>query len=184
MSTGMWEGLRLITGLLVILALVSSSSGCQPGEQTSLGWRTTVEDAGKRIGVDIPAPSYLPEGYEIKEVYIEERNHGSNDSVILLISDEEVVWLDDDYQCKIRMSIDYGTLVGLKMPWARDVMLGEIAGYGVVGHLVEDEEGHNSIWYQWYPDPHGQEGGFEIIISTAVVIPEEELIKIAESTLY
>jgi len=180
----MGQGLRSITGLMVTVALVSGSCGSQLGEETCLGRRTTVEYAGKRIGVDVPAPTYLPDGYEIKEVYLKERNHGSNDSVILLISDDEIIWQDDDYQCKIRMSIVYGSLVGLKMPWARDVMLGEIGGYGVVGHLVEEEDGCNSLWYQWYPDPHGHYEGWEIIISTAVVISDEELIQMAESTLH
>jgi hypothetical protein len=184
MRAGMGKRPRLVTGLLVIVALIGSSCGRQLTEYTCLGWRTTAEDASKRIGVDVPTPSYLPDGYEIKEVYIKERNHDTVDHVVLLISNEDIIWQGDESQCKIKIEIIYGFMPGLKMPWARDVMLGEIAGYEVVGHLVEEEEGYNSLWYQWNPGSRGQVDFFTTVITAYIVISEEELLKIAESTLY
>jgi len=173
--------------VLAVILLAVTSSGCslQATERaTPLGQRTTLEEASDMMGVNVPAPTYLPEGYKIQEVYIKERGDNTVDRVVLLISDEEIEWHGNEYQYKIRMRTTCGFVIGLKMPWARQVKIGKIGGREVWGHLVDKEGDYNELWYQWQPDSHGWDEWFEIVISASKDILEEELIKVAESTLY
>lgn len=173
----------MVTVLLAIVALIGTNYS---GQSTCLGQRTTLEDAGNLIGINIPAPSYLPDDYEIQEVYIEERNHNHNmtDIVVLLISGEEIEWQGDEYQYKIEMTVFYGAVVGLKMPWARRVKVGEVRGSEVRGYLVNVEGDYYELCYEWPPNPNEAQEWFQIWISASEDIPETELLNVAASTLY
>jgi hypothetical protein len=182
---------RLLLITFSAIAVMVFGLSCHPNtpednttEYTSLGWRTTVEDASERIGIDVPAPAYIPEGYEIKEVYIKERNHATVDKIVILISDEEIIWQGDEYQCKIRISIEYGSLIGLKIEEGKSIKIGEVREWEVWGYLLGEEGDHYQLWYQWNPGSRGQAEIFEMAITAYTVISEEELLKIAESTLY
>ena len=106
--------------------------------------------------------------------------------IVLLISDEEIIWQGDEYQCQIEMTIVYGFMPGLKFPRSKQIKrikIGEIGGYEVWGYLV-DREDYNALWYQWLVGLGGLDGTVEIIISASKDIPGKKLVKIAESTLY
>ena len=181
---------RLITviGLLLgMILLAVTSSGCSPQateRATSLGQSTNIKDASNLIGVKIPEPAYLPEGYEIQEVYVKKRGNNTVDKIVLLISDEEIEWHGDEYQCKMEIWITYGIVIGLKMPWARGVKIGEIGEREIWGHLLDKEVDYYELWYQWQPDSHEWNEWFEIVISAGKEILPEELVKVAKSTLY
>jgi hypothetical protein len=176
---------------LSAIAVMVFGLSCHPNtsednttEYTSLGWRTTIEDASERIGINVPAPTYLPEGYEIKEVYIKERNHDTVDHVVLLISDEDIIWQGDEYQCKTKIEIIYGFMPGLKIEYGKFVKIGEKGVQEVWGYLLGEEDDNYQLWYQWNPVSRGQADFFTMAITAYTGISEEELLKIAESTLY
>ncbi len=66
--------------VLGLVAAVLASSGCRPAEPAgkpgdgplpSPGDELTIEEASQVIGLPVPAPTYLPEGYEITAVELE-----------------------------------------------------------------------------------------------------------------
>lgn len=181
----MRKWLRLVLSFTVAAFLVS---GCQGGPATFTdvlelsAQKVTLAEAGETIGWDIPVPAYLPEGYEIKEIYVR------NGSVRLLISDEviekELVIHTDaagtrqryEYQSKMEMSISWhsqGVAGGLKLPGDK-VDIGET--YGV----IFDAGGHYDLWWQPRPDPE-QPGQYELVLSASKLFKKDELVRIAES---
>jgi hypothetical protein len=78
----------LIACLLIIAVFLAA--GCQRGATTFAtelpfeARKITLEEAGSVIGAPLPAPSYLPKGCEVQEVY------AVNRSVVLLYSDKEI----------------------------------------------------------------------------------------------
>ena len=156
---------------------------------------TNLEGAANIVGLTLPLPTYLPEGYEIREVYI----WAEGSELILLISDREIkkelvtftVYHDGkplqtrqrwDCKCKMEMIIGCPAGGGLKMPWAERVEIGQIRGRWVTG----DES--NSLWWQIKAAP-GEEGlveiaSFEIVLRASKNISKEEMIRIAESSLW
>ncbi len=156
---------------------------------------TNLEDATNIIGLTLPLPTYLPEGYEIREVYI----WAEGRDLILLISDKEIEkelvtftvyaggtpyqtrqrW---DCKCKMEMIIGCPAGGGLKMPWAERVEIGQIPGRWVTG----DES--NSLWWQIKATPGEEDlveiASFEIVLRAGKNISKEEMVKIAESSLW
>ena len=149
-------------------------SGCQGGPATFIevlefsAKPVTLAEASETLGWDIPVPAYLPEGYEIKEVYVRDS------SVRLLISDEviekELVTHTDaagtcqryEYQSKMEMGISWhsqGVAGGLKLPGDR-VNIGEAQG------VIFDAGDHYDLWWQPRPDPQ-QSGQYEIALQLA-----------------
>ena len=73
--------------IIMVILLTFSCMGCSSAFTSPLetsAQKTTLEEAGNILGVPMPAPAYLPEGYEIRETYINDRE------VTLLISDEAI----------------------------------------------------------------------------------------------
>lgn len=161
--------------------------GCQQRANTFISilpltaQKTTLQEASSIIGVTVPLPSYLPEGYEVREIYVEDS------TVRLLISDKEtekklVTHTDAagtrqryEFRCRMTMSISWFSEMGIpiRLP-VKQVKINESTGF------LQDRSDHNALWWNWYPNP-GEPGMFELVISANKEIPEEELVKVAES---
>lgn len=177
----------LCTVALMVTLLAVTLTGCQLWSATFTSTleltaqKTTLEEASETIGVTLPVPTYLPEGYEIQEVYVEDS------TVRLLISDKEtekklVTHTDAagtrqryEFRCRMTMSISWFSEMGIpiRLP-VKQVKINESTGF------LQDRSDHNALWWNWYPNP-GEPGMFELVISANKEIPEEELVKVAES---
>jgi len=155
---------------LAVLLIVVPAVGCQqkPTEPQKL----TLEEAGYVVGWPVPVPTYLPQGYEIQQVYVKDK------TVILRISDEG---LEDGLQWKIEMTISWhseGIPGGLKLPGERPEI--KPSGGITIASVIVDRGGHNDLWWQWCPEM-SDDGMFEVVISAAKSLPNGELVKVAES---
>jgi hypothetical protein len=153
------------------------SSPLEPSAQ-----KITMEEAGNILGVPIPVPTYLPEGYEIQETYV------NNREVTLLISDEPVerklVTGEEaigagsqryEVKCKMRLVMRWYPEGGVpvRLP-VEKVKINE--GWG----FLQDRGDHNALWWDWFPE-QGEEAMFEMVLAAGKGIPKEELVKVAES---
>lgn len=167
---------KAIIGLLALVLLVAVAlSGCQLWPTTFTGTldlndyqKTTLEEAGNTIGMTVPMPTYLPEGYEVQEVYIKDTGNSTEWIVVLLISGGEIEWIGNEYQCQMRITVYWRDVGGLKMPWAERVKIGD--SYG----MLEKEKDRNDL--SWIIRP-----GCKLVLSAGKDIPTKELTKIAES---
>ncbi|GAI42027.1 unnamed protein product, partial [marine sediment metagenome] len=93
---------KLIIGLILVILVMSSLSACstpledidQVGSTFTIPLaltvqKTTLEEASNIVGLAVPVPTYLPESYEVQEVYLRPMTSGPP-GVILLISDREI----------------------------------------------------------------------------------------------
>ncbi len=159
--------------LIVIVAVMTMVAGCLscgyvsntvPGILEPSDQKATLEEAGYLVGWPVPTPTYLPQGYEIREVCVEDK------TVVLLISDEEI----RDEQWKMKMNISWHELPPpeLKLPGEK-VEINESEG------VIVDRGDHNDLCWHWYLDPKG--GTFEFKLSAIKELQREELVKVAES---
>lgn len=132
--------------------------------------KMALEEASLTIGLSIHAPAYLPEGYEVRGVYLKDTGNFTEWIVVMLISDEELVQEDGNYNEKIRLTIYWHDIGGLKMPWAERVQIGD--SYG----MLEKKGDHNEL--SWIVRP-----GRKLVLSAEKDIPTDELAKIAESVV-
>jgi len=151
--------------------------------------KTTLAEASSIMGVNVPVPTYLPEGYEVQEIYVE----GST-IVRLLISDREtekklVMHTDRagtrqryELRCRMTMRIRWDN-DGHLIPPAKAPVPKRGVKINASDGLIMVEDDTNDLWWTWRPDPD-DEGLFELEISANKDIPEEELVKIAESVQY
>jgi hypothetical protein len=58
------------------------------------GKQVSLEEASKLVGAEVPVPGYLPEGYDVQEVYI----GVGNETVKLLISNGQIEKIDNEPQ--------------------------------------------------------------------------------------
>lgn len=184
---------KLITLIILILTSVLLFGGCSSGGQEPLplpqpspgpgpssgttgesgleGFqRMTLEEASQTIGMPVYAPAYLPEGYEIRGVYLKDAGSSTEWIVVMLFSDEEIIQKDGKYNEKMRLTIYWYDAGGLKMPWAERVQIGD--SYG----MLEKEDDHNDL--SWIVRP-----GRKLVLSAEKGIPTKELAKIAESVV-
>jgi hypothetical protein len=193
----MGEGVKMkkltILSILIITLVLSFISGCRDGQEPSPlpqptpspghgssggitgelleGFqKMTLEEASQVIGVTVHAPAYLPKGYEVREVYLKDTDDFQQWIVVMLISDEELVQEDGRYNEKMRLTIYWRDVSGLKMPWAERVQIGD--SYG----MLEEEDDHNDL--SWIVRP-----GRRLVLSAEKDIPTEELAKVAESVV-
>ncbi len=194
---------KLITGLIPVILVMSSLSACstpsegvdQVGSTFTIPLeitfqKTTLEETSNIVEFAVPVPTYLPESYEIQEVYLKPMASGPP-GVMLLISDREIekklVTHTDatgtrqlyELQSKMTMSIRWdsdGRLIPPKISssMGRGVNINEGSGL-----LIWGEES-NDLWWTWHPDPN-DEGLFVMVISVSKDFPEEELVRVAES---
>jgi hypothetical protein len=155
--------------------------------------KTTLEEAGITLWVTIPTPDYLPEGYDIQEVYL----HGH--TVMLLVSkgeiEKELVTRSSatgsyqvyECQCPMTIEISYdsqGIPGGLKFTGGGE-SINVIPGQGeIMSSLIADKESHNELWWEWRPDESYGAPIFRIGIAASKQFSREELVKIAESFEY
>ena len=148
------------------LLLAASSIGCY--DDTGEFPEVSLDEASDILGVNIPVPNYLPEGYEIRKVYLEEN------IVTLVISGEQV---GTDLQWGIKMNVVWNNsqvFEPIKLPFERIEIDDNITGF------IMQRETVNELWWEWFPDP-GDEGWFEFMISAEKAITEEEMVKVARS---
>jgi len=162
--------------ILILTMLAVTLTGCHLWSATFTDTldlndyqKTTLEEAGNIIGLAVFTPTYLPEGYEVREVYIKDTGDSTEWIVVLLISDGGIEWKGKEYQCNMRLTVYWHDVGGLKMPWADRVQIGD--SYG----MLEKEKDHNDL--SWIIQP-----GRKLVLSAGKGIPAKELIKIAAST--
>mgnify|MGYP001129423726 CR=1 FL=1 len=184
----------IILGILIIALILLSLGGCRGGQEPSPvpqpapspgpgpsgetsgnleleGFqRMTLEEVSRVIGVPVHAPTYLPESYEVREVYLKDTGSYTEWIVVMLISDEELVQKDGRYNEKMRLTIYWHDVGGLKMPWAERIQIGD--SYG----MLEEEDDRNDL--SWIVRP-----GRRLVLSTEKDVHTEELAKIAESVV-
>ena len=146
----------------------SPSGGTSDYEKLVGFQKMTLEEASHTIGVPVYGPAYLPEGYEARGVYLKDTGDSLEWIVVILISDEELVQIDSRYNEKMRLTIYWRDVGGLKMPWAERVQIGD--GYG----MLEKEDNYNDL--SWIIQP-----GRKLVLSAGKDFPTKELVKIAES---
>ena len=151
---------------LLTLSLAASSIGCHA--DTSERPVVSIDEASDILGVNVPVPTYLPEGYQIRNVYLEEN------IVTLVISGEQV---GADLQWGMKINIVWNnshTFEPIELPFERIVINDSITGFIMQREIV------NELWWEWSPDPW-DEGWFEFMISAEKAITEEEMVKVARS---
>jgi len=175
---------------LVVIPLAFTLTGCTATFTSPLelnAQKVTLEEASKIMGVTVPVPTYLPEGYEIQEVYVTGEHE-----VTLLISDEVIekklvgkqVVTDVgtvvtpqryDAKCKMRMIIRWYPEGGapIKLP-VEKVKINENWGF------LQGRGNHNALWWDWCPTS-GEPEMFELVLAANKRISKEELAKVAKS---
>jgi hypothetical protein len=138
----------------------------------------TIEEAAQFLGVKVPQPNYLPEGYEVQGIY------ALDNSVKMYYSDEpiekRIISMGDAgearqqyaFQCKMGLTIKW-------YPKGKNVekAQGESINVGQYEGVVVDGEQHYELWWLM-PVESGQ---YEIVLAAGKKTPKEELIKIAQS---
>lgn len=144
-------------GLLSCYEVVDSANNSQ-----NFPREASFEEAGEVLGIDIPNPSYLTEGYTIRKFLLD-----SNNSVSFSISAEN--------DCEIILNIRWreNGLFPARFD-APTVYINDIEGY----FLGEDDS--NAIWWNWQPN-QDEPGIFVIELKSCKELPTAELILIAES---
>jgi len=151
---------------------------------------TTLKEASNTVGLAVPVPTYLPENYEVREVYLTPMASGPP-GVILLISDRKIeknlISHTDaagtrqyyELQCRMTMSVRWHS-DGLILPPKISSSMGRGVNINEGSGLIIWREEINDLWWIWHPDPN-DEGLFELEISVSKDFPEEELVRVAES---
>lgn len=126
----------------------------------------SLDEASDILGVAVPVPTYLPEGYEVRKVYLEE-------NIVTLIISGEQVGADLQWGMKINVVWNSGQVFEpIKLPFERIAIDDNIAGF------IMQRETVNELWWEWFPRP-GDEGWFEFMISAEKAITKEEMVKVA-----
>jgi len=150
--------------LLLTLSLAASSIGCY--DDTGELPEVSLDEASDILGVNVPMPNYLPKGYEIRKVYLEEN------IVTLVVSGEQV---GADLQWGMKIDVIWNSsqvFEPIELPFERIEIDDSITGFIIQRETV------NELWWEWFPDP-GDEGWFEFMISAEKAITREEMVKVA-----
>jgi hypothetical protein len=144
----------------------------------------SIKEAGSILGVDIPAPAYLPDAYKIQETYLQDNR------LRLLISDDKLtkrkITIGDatgsreKYAFESKMEISYRWHPEGKLGGLTEAGLPIKVGKGQ-GILADREINAELIWLLPPSSTPGQKGQFEIAISAGKSLAREELVKTAES---
>ena len=133
--------------------------------------KTTLKEASSMVGTVLPIPTYLPQGCEIREVYVTWK-----DTVVLLIGAQLSSEVSGTPFCEIEMRIQWWSSGfipgGLKIPGER-VPIGD-----TIGVFWDKDDSYSLLWQ---PLDTTQQGQFDLALSASKSIPKEELIKIARS---
>ena len=181
---------RYICTIFFLLLLITS--GCTSGHsrqtvvysgitvtgETGKGWHAaTISKIESLLGQKLPIPTYLPYSYQIKESYYYQEPNSSPKitNILLLISDQPISWSNNQYTCRIALSIGWNEPgLGLKMPWAEYIPS--------VGGRLEQNNNEYILWWESYGSPGSLGSTLQLFASQQFL--KDELIKIAESTPY
>jgi hypothetical protein len=144
--------------------------------------RTDLDEAKNTIGISVPVPAYLPKGYDIQEIYLDDS------WVRMLVSDQsiekELVTHTDAFgtrqryevQCKMTFSVHWWEAGAppVRLP------VEKVSINGIRAYLLEKED-RNVLWWNWQPDNKDKPGMFELALEANKKISKKELIKVAES---
>ncbi len=151
-------------------------SGLAISDEIDRSWqKADVSEIESLLGQKLPMPTYLPSGYEIKEVYYfqEPNSNPQVTDIILLISDQPISWLRNEYTCRITFSIGWNSAgLGLKLPSAEYIQ--EING------KLEQKDNKYILWWESYGSPGSL--GSTLKLTANQQFSKDELIKIAAST--
>lgn len=138
----------------VMVGLMLLSGGCKSSLSYTLTFtttlrdlaaldyqNTTLEELDSIVGEHVPVPTYLPEGFEVQEVYIAESPKGSKWVTPILISDEPIEWQDEEFKTKILYTI-YWRSVAPKRPDLDTVSIGYDTAYV--------QEGDDTVMLFWW----------------------------------
>ena len=153
--------------VLVLIASVScdgGSSSITENASTEFPREASLEEASEVLGVEVPSPTYLPIGYEIRRIIIED------DSLVLFVISDE-----SDHYIELKM---HWNIIPLKLfPNATRVEIN-----GDTGCLLEGDDSNDICWNYWKADVDKyKEGLFVVKLTACKEIPIEELLLIARS---
>jgi hypothetical protein len=135
--------------------------------------RTTIAEINALIENQLTLPAFLPEGYEIKEVY-----DNSPSNILILISDQPIIWTGKQFTCRLILFIDWGGMgTGFKWLKGERQLLRETESV-----LVEEKDEYILWWdnFSVYSDEYIQKSAL-ISLTASKNLDKETLIKIAES---
>ena len=145
------------------------------GELPADSLKITLSETESMLGQELPVPVYLPQGYEIKEIY-----HCLYNDFLVLISDQSVQWTGNQYHCHLAFYTQWGSMAaGFK--WLE----GEVQYLPGTNNLsvLVNEDDEQILWWQNYST---YKEGYER--KTAILslyanwkFPKNELIRIAVS---
>jgi len=139
------------------------------------GWQeTTIDEIEELIGFPLALPSWLPEGFEIREFYYERHQENSppTTDIYVMISDRSVEWNGSRFRCRLLLYIGWNkATLGLKMPWAEFIQ--------EAGGRLEVKGGEYRLWKSSYGDRTHMDS--TVILSADDAFPCDEFIKIAGS---
>ncbi len=165
-------GRKWVLAIIAVMLVVQLSCAASPTYPV----KTTLKEASSMIGTALPVPTYLPQGSEIREIYVT-----SDDTAVLLVDVQLPPEISgtpspDGVKCEMEMRIQWWSSSfipgGLKIPGER-VPLGDTIG------VLWDRDGYYSL--VWQPLDTTQQGQFDLALSASKSMPKEELIKIARS---
>ena len=147
------------------------------GELPDNSSKITFSEFESRRGQKLPVPAYLPQGYEIKEIY-----YYLFDIYLVLISDQPVQWTGNQYRCRLAFVTQWGGVSG-GFKW--------LAGKGEFQYLpgtnnlcvLVNEDDVQILWWQNYSTyKEGYERRTALLSLYANrQLPKDELIQIALS---
>lgn len=149
--------------------------------------KTTLDEARNLIGLDLPAPTYLPPGYSLREVYID--HHFDHYAVVSFISDSPVrrrpashtgvggTYDTYRFDCAMQFAV---YLYADEPPTPLDTRGKICSVQGRRAYLTRARD-HRQLWWQSEPGDLAEATTIRVALLTSTTIPEAELLKIAES---
>ncbi|HEY96569.1 MAG TPA: hypothetical protein G4O16_00100 [Dehalococcoidia bacterium] len=144
----------------------------------------SIKEAGNILGVAIPEPAYLPDGYKVQEIYLQDNR------LRLLISDEHLmkrkITIGDAtgarqrYAFESKMEISYRWLPEGKPEGLKEAGVPVTIGKGQ-GIRADREINAELIWLLPQQTTPERKGQFEIVIYASKSMTQDELVKTAES---
>ena len=154
---------KLLSGILILVVSPLVISCSLNKDNSSI--EDILQPANEALGIEIPWPHYLPEGYTMKNVMVSD-----NTSATLFISNDdknsitlEIVWKQTGV-----------------IPYKIDVNRPTLEINGLLGQLLEDEKGENGVIWNWYPERY-EPGLIVLKLFVPAEITVNDLKMIAES---
>jgi len=163
--------IKWLMSVLIIALVMASGISCHrnsttlENNSTVFPRESSLEEAVEVLGLDIPMPSYLPEGYEIEKTVLK-----SERAVSLMITNRGGSKMDLDISWREKGMLPVRGLDGLGGWIGIDINGGK-------GYFGEGDD-RNTIYWNLFPPDNGL---FVLKLSADKDIPTGELLLIAES---